>query len=50
MRISPDRMDRAIADHTALLAALRADSPERWIELVSEHVATAAGNIRGLQA
>jgi DNA-binding GntR family transcriptional regulator len=47
MRISPDRMDRAIADHEALLAALRADSPERWTSLVLEHVATAAGHIRG---
>jgi DNA-binding GntR family transcriptional regulator len=50
MRISPDRMDRALADHEGILAALRAESPDRWIELVDEHVATAAGNIRGLQA
>ncbi|MCW2643526.1 MAG: gntR-family transcriptional regulator [Dactylosporangium sp.] len=50
MRISPDRMDRALADHEAMLAALRADSPERFTDLVHEHVATAAGNIRGLQA
>jgi DNA-binding GntR family transcriptional regulator len=50
MRISPDRMDRALADHEAMRGALCADAPERFAELVHEHVATAAGNIRGLQA
>ncbi|HEV7899990.1 MAG TPA: GntR family transcriptional regulator [Planosporangium sp.] len=46
MRMSPDRMDRAIADHEAMVAALRADSPEHWADLVVEHVATTAGYIR----
>jgi DNA-binding GntR family transcriptional regulator len=48
MRISPDRMARALADHTELLAALRADSPQQWTHLVAEHVATAAAQLRGL--
>jgi DNA-binding GntR family transcriptional regulator len=48
MRISPDRMDRALADHTALLAALRADSAERWHHLVVDHISTAASQIRRL--
>ena len=48
MRISPDRMLRALADHTALLEALRADSPERWNHLVLDHIATAAGQMLGL--
>jgi DNA-binding GntR family transcriptional regulator len=47
MRISPDRMDRALTDHDGLLAALRADSPEQWAALVLGHVATAAEYIRG---
>jgi DNA-binding GntR family transcriptional regulator len=50
MRTSPDRMDRATADHEEMLAALRAESPQRWTELVHQHVATAAGYMRGLQA
>jgi DNA-binding GntR family transcriptional regulator len=48
MRLSPERKDRAVAEHEALLAALRADSPERWAALVLEHVSTAARHIRGL--
>jgi DNA-binding GntR family transcriptional regulator len=48
MRISPDRIDQALTDHGALLDALRADSPQRWTALVLEHVATAAGHMRGL--
>jgi DNA-binding GntR family transcriptional regulator len=50
MRMSPDRMDRALADHEGMVAALRADSPQHWAELVVEHVATAAGYIRGVRA
>lgn len=50
MRFSPDRLDRAIADHQAILAALSADSLERFTELVDEHVVRAAGDLRGLQA
>jgi DNA-binding GntR family transcriptional regulator len=50
MRISPDRMDRALADHEAMLAALRAGAPERFAELVHDHVDTAGANLRGLQA
>jgi DNA-binding GntR family transcriptional regulator len=50
MRISPDRMARALADHTGLTEALQADTPERWQRLVGEHVSTAAAQIRGLTA
>jgi DNA-binding GntR family transcriptional regulator len=46
MRSSPDRMDRALADHDALLATLRADSPQQWTDLVLSHIATAAGYFR----
>jgi DNA-binding GntR family transcriptional regulator len=48
IRISPDRMGRALGDHAELLAALRADSPERWHQLVLGHIDTAAGQMRGL--
>lgn len=47
---SPDRMDRALADHAAMLAALRADSPEHFGDLVRAHVATTAGNLRGARS
>jgi DNA-binding GntR family transcriptional regulator len=50
VRISPDRMDHALADHEAMIDALRTGSAERFAELVHEHVATAATNLRGLSA
>jgi DNA-binding GntR family transcriptional regulator len=50
VRISPDRMDHALADHEAMIDALRTGSGERFAELVHEHVATAATNLRGLSA
>jgi DNA-binding GntR family transcriptional regulator len=49
MRISPDRMDRALTDHDGLLVALRADTPQHWTDLVLAHIATAAGYFRGGQ-
>ncbi|NJC70274.1 GntR family transcriptional regulator [Planosporangium thailandense] len=50
MRLSPDRMDRALADHGAMLTALRGDSLDHFTHLVHEHVATTAGNLHGAQA
>lgn len=50
IRISPGRMERALAEHVALAEALRADSPEHWQRLVHQHVATAGSQIRGLPA
>jgi DNA-binding GntR family transcriptional regulator len=50
MHVSPGRMDQALTDHEAMIAALRADSPERFTHLVHDHVATAAANIKGLSA
>ncbi|NJC82716.1 GntR family transcriptional regulator [Planosporangium mesophilum] len=50
MRMSPDRMDRAIADHEEMVAALRADDARHWTDLVVGHVATTAGYLRGAQA
>jgi DNA-binding GntR family transcriptional regulator len=46
MRIEPDRMDHAVADHTELLDALRGDDPARWTALVERHVRTAAVRLR----
>jgi len=46
MRLAPDRMTRALADHAALLDALRGDAEELWNGLVSEHVGIAAGHLR----
>jgi DNA-binding GntR family transcriptional regulator len=50
MRFSPDRMDRALGDHDGLLAALRADTPQQWTDLVLAHINTAAGYFRGGQS
>jgi DNA-binding GntR family transcriptional regulator len=46
MRLAPHRMDRALADHDALLAALAADDEAAWHALVDQHVGTAAGHLR----
>lgn len=46
MRLAPERMSRALADHAALLDALRGDDEAHWNDLVSEHVGTAAGHLR----
>ncbi len=46
MRLAPDRMSRALADHTALVAALRGDDESAWHALIGEHVGTAAGHLR----
>jgi DNA-binding GntR family transcriptional regulator len=39
-------MTRALAEHAGLLAALRGDDGQRWTDLVSEHLGTAAGHLR----
>jgi DNA-binding GntR family transcriptional regulator len=46
MRLAPQRMDRALADHDALLAALTGNDEAAWHALVGEHVGTAAGHLR----
>jgi DNA-binding GntR family transcriptional regulator len=52
-RLSPNRMDEALAEHEALLDALRAapddDAVERWVDLVGAHIRTAADHLRGLR-
>ncbi len=46
MRAEPERMDRAVAEHTELLDALRGDDPARWTRLVEQHIGTAALHLR----
>jgi DNA-binding GntR family transcriptional regulator len=46
MRAEPERMDRAVAEHTELLDALRGDDPARWTRLVEHHIGTAALHLR----
>ncbi|RJK97758.1 GntR family transcriptional regulator [Vallicoccus soli] len=43
---SPERMDRVVEEHDALLAALRGDDPHVFEELVRHHVESAADNLR----
>jgi DNA-binding GntR family transcriptional regulator len=46
MRVEPERMDRAVAEHTELLDALRGDDPGQWTRLVEQHIGTAALHLR----
>ena len=46
MRVEPQRMDRAVADHSELLDALRGDDPARWTALVDHHIDTVASHLR----
>lgn len=46
MRVEPQRVDRAVADHTRLLDALRGDDAAHWAALVDEHIGSAAGHLR----
>jgi DNA-binding GntR family transcriptional regulator len=48
MRLAPERMDRAVTDHTAMIKALGGTGDESWIALVHEHIGTAAGYLKGL--
>jgi DNA-binding GntR family transcriptional regulator len=47
MRVEPERVDRAVADHARLLDALRGDDAAHWTALVDEHIRTAAVHLRG---
>jgi DNA-binding GntR family transcriptional regulator len=46
MRVEPERMGRAVADHSELIAALRGDDPERWRALTERHIGVAAVHLR----
>ncbi len=46
MRLDPERMGRAVADHTTLLDTLRRGDRPSWAHLVARHVDTAAGYLR----
>jgi DNA-binding GntR family transcriptional regulator len=46
MRVEPERMDRALADHAGLVDILRGDDPQRWAALVEQHIGTAATHLR----
>jgi DNA-binding GntR family transcriptional regulator len=48
MRVSPERMDRAVAEHAAILDAVRAGDGDRLGALIAAHVHAAAGHLRGL--
>jgi len=49
MRISPERMQRAVDEHSALLSALQADDPEAFGTLVRDHVTSAAQHLQSLR-
>jgi DNA-binding GntR family transcriptional regulator len=46
MRVEPERVDRAVADHTRLLDALRGDDAAHWAALIDEHIGSAAARLR----
>jgi DNA-binding GntR family transcriptional regulator len=46
MRVEPERMDRAVADHTELIETLRDGDPARWRALVGRHIGVAANHLR----
>jgi DNA-binding GntR family transcriptional regulator len=46
MRVEPERMDRAVADHAELIETLRGDDPARWRALVQKHIGVAAHHLR----
>jgi DNA-binding GntR family transcriptional regulator len=46
LRVEPERVDRAVADHAVLVEALRGNDMARWIGLVEQHIGTAAGHLR----
>lgn len=48
-RLSPERMDVAVAEHDGQLVALDGDDPERWLELVRAHIDGAATVLRNLR-
>ncbi|MGN6686569.1 MAG: GntR family transcriptional regulator [Actinomycetales bacterium] len=48
MRVSPERMSRALAEHRGLVAALAGDDPDAFRQLALDHVGTAAAQVRSL--
>ena len=46
MRLEPQRMDRAVADHAELVDALRGTDLAHWTGLVERHIGTAALRMR----
>jgi DNA-binding GntR family transcriptional regulator len=50
MRVEPERVDRALADHSALVDALRGDDVDDWTGLVERHVDGAAVHLRPSRA
>jgi DNA-binding GntR family transcriptional regulator len=46
LRVEPERVDRAVADHALLLEALRGNELAHWVGLVEQHVGTAATHLR----
>jgi DNA-binding GntR family transcriptional regulator len=46
MRVEPERMDRAVADHAELIETLRDGDPARWRTLVERHIGVAANHLR----
>jgi DNA-binding GntR family transcriptional regulator len=46
MRVEPDRMDRAVADHAELIEALCAGDPAAWTARVEQHIGNAAIHLR----
>ena len=49
MRLEPERMDRAVADHTELVEALRGKDFTHWTALVERHIGTAALRMRPMR-
>jgi DNA-binding GntR family transcriptional regulator len=46
MRVEPERMERAVAEHAELVEALRGDDLGHWAELVERHINGAALRMR----
>jgi DNA-binding GntR family transcriptional regulator len=46
VQVAPARMDRSIADHKALIEALRGTSSKKFRDLVAEHIHQAAQSLR----
>jgi|SRR5205814_407604 len=48
LRLDPDRVDHAVAEHADLLAALGGDDAQAWAALVRTHIEGTAAHLRGL--
>jgi DNA-binding GntR family transcriptional regulator len=49
MKVSPDRMDRAVAEHAAIITTLRSGTAAQFRALVHEHVVGAADHLRSVR-